>query len=280
MIFWGKLWRVVFASWNLLYVNFSLCETCILIFSSWNWFCLWSQLSAGFSFLEPTDWFFVHETCCMLIWLFVKLAHLYLSPWNSFCPQNWLFVEFFCSRSFLHVYFSLHETCTLIFCSWNWFCFSNLLLADFYSGTSCVLISFVKLVVICFFSSWYLYIEFYPRETDFIHGTYFVCCILIFFLETLCVLIFLWNLLHVDFPFREACTLIFLFMKLIFPIELVACWFVVHVFWWLLIFCYWILLHIDFSLRESCKLVLSSLNLFYSWSLLCEYFSSRKLVCA
>ena len=40
------LWTccMVFFSWNLLHVDFSLCETFTLFFSSWNWFCSWDLL--------------------------------------------------------------------------------------------------------------------------------------------------------------------------------------------------------------------------------------------
>ena len=71
-------------------------------FSSCNWFCSWSLLRANFCswnllqidfFLRETDLVhgiccvlnFSRETCCMLIFLSVKIVHWFFCSWNRFC---------------------------------------------------------------------------------------------------------------------------------------------------------------------------------------------------
>ena len=128
---------------------------------------------------------FVRETCCMWIFLFLK-------PVNWFSLRDWfrlwrfLHADFnlwaflfdaFYSWNLLHIGYSLRETCILIFPSYKLILFVELVAFWFL---------FVKLVGRWIFHSWNLYIDFSPRETDFVHGTFSV---LIFVLGGFCVLI-------------------------------------------------------------------------------------------
>jgi len=164
------------------------------------------------------------ETCCVLIFFFVKLlVKLILSreiiAW-------WLFVR--------------RTSCALIFCSWN------LLHVNF------------------FYFSLDFYIDFSHRETDFVHGnccmlifvrgTFFVP---IFVREAYCMLIFLflklmywflsswngfcsWNLLHANFVLQFYLILIFFIVKLI------VYWFVLSWNFFIIIICVVNLLHFGF----------------------------------
>ena len=163
---------------------------------------------------------FVRETCCMLIFLFVKLVHWLFFREADFLHWKCCILIFswtllrsdFCSWSCLHVDLSLFDTYTfisflvkLIF-SWNvlysYFCSWNLLCADFCSK----------------------------------------------------------NFLHVDFSLFETFTLVFFNMKLISANELFVCWFLFVepvAYWFLLVifFACWVVsswcLYIDFSLSET-----------------------------
>ena len=66
---------------------------------------------------------------------------------------------------------------------------------------------FVKLAACWFFSSWNLYIDFFPFEKDFVHRA---CCVLISVFGTFCKLILVRETCCIlTFCFRETCTLIF-----------------------------------------------------------------------
>ena len=198
---WNLLRPANFCSWNLLHVDFSLFETCTLIFFfSWNWFCSWNLLRV-----------FVH----------VNLLRADACSWNL-----------------LQVDFSLCETCTLIFSPRETdfvhgasyvliFCSRSLLCADFcletfrmfiflYLETDFVQLAsggdflFVKLVAFWFSSSWKLYIGFFSRETNFIRRISYVLItfLITFDPRTYCGLIF--------FQFLKLLTyLFFIIMKLI-----------------------------------------------------------------
>ena len=126
-----KLLYFYFSSWELLHVDFSLRETCRLIFN----------LMKLVLFLELVSWFcsvnwvhfdlFLCETCCMLIYSFLKLHCImifslletlymwFFSLWNLFCWGTWLpcwflFIELVaCAGLFLQ------ETCWMPIISWN-----------------------------------------------------------------------------------------------------------------------------------------------------------------
>ena len=225
---WNLLWANL-CSLSLLYVDFSLRETCILIFlfaililfielvacwfffgtgcmlffsSSWNLYIYLSPCEPDFVHGTSLCWFFVggtfcvliflRKTCCMLIYLFLKLTHCFCFSWNWFCSWNWLLAYFcswnlsyadFCSWNLLCVDFSFRETCILFFLLVKMIFFSVNGIYDmliFAHGTCCLLILFVKLAICWIFSSWKLYIDFSPLETDFAHGT---CCVLRFLVE-------------------------------------------------------------------------------------------------
>ena len=175
---------VTIFSWNLLHVDFSVRETCTLIF-------LLVKLTL---FMELVCLLiFFHETCCILIFLCVKFVYRFFFSWNRFYSWNRLLVYLwfwnllyadFCFWNLLNIDFSLRETCALILCSWNRFCSWNLLHADI-RGTCYVLI----------FCSWnLLHVDLSLYETCrfifsslnwFVHGTSFLlifltCLVLIF----------------------------------------------------------------------------------------------------
>ena len=177
------------------YINVFLLVKLIFAYGSWlhAQFCSWKSLRADF---------FVRETFCKFVFLFVKLVHWFFSLWNWFCSWKFLRTDF---------------------CSW-------------------------KLVACSFFSLWILYIDFSPRETDFVYGSFLRVDFL--FVD----LVAWWLLIEkptvVGFSLRETCVLIFPPLELIF----------IYGTWRLLIFvrgtcCMlifsWILLHVDFSLHKT-----------------------------
>ena len=102
-----------FRSWNFLRVDLY----------TWNLFQvhgIWNFLYIDFSPHE-TDFvhgtcnvlIFVHETSCILIFLFVKLVRWSFSSWNWFCSWNSLCADF-CSWDLLQVDISLRETCLML----------------------------------------------------------------------------------------------------------------------------------------------------------------------
>ena len=97
---------------------------------------------------------------------------------------------------------------------------------------------FVKLVAVRFFSTWSLYIDSSPSETDFIQGT---CCVLIFVLENSCVL---------SIVRETCCVVIFILFKLILSRNFVACRFFVRETCCMSFFSSWNL-YIDLSNRET-----------------------------
>ena len=101
----------------------------------------------------------------------------------------------------LYMYSSPLETdFILVVC---WFLFFQIVACWFF---------IVKLVVWWFFSSWKLYIDFSPCETDFLHGHY---CLLILVHGTCCVQFWLMELAVCNFFRETSCMLIFLSMKIL-----------------------------------------------------------------
>ena len=160
-------------------------------------------------------------------------------------PADFLSVELlrpdFCSWNLVCAYFSVHETCSLIFLPWHWFVLR----------THCVLI------FVCFWHllwggvcSWHLlHVDFHFCETDVGQGT---CCALIIVLETCCIWIFLR---------KTCCMFIFLFVKLVL-------WFFTS---WNC-FCSWTLLRVDF-IHGACFVLK-----FFSRILVFNFFFFVKLV--
>jgi len=275
--------RLGFYLWNLLHVDFSHHETdfisgtrCILSFIFGTCFapifvreacCMLYFSSLSYFELSSLSY---HGTCCVLIFilwiccvvimlmeivvcwiLFIKrFACWFASSYIDFpidfvhgiCQVLLLFMKL-TTRWFLFMCdFSLVwlKLVHWFFSSWNWFCSWNLLRYDFFTWNLLYAALFLKLVACWFFFSWKLYIDCYPRENDFV---YVACCVLI---------ICSWNFLHVDFSHSESFKFIFLLIKLILFIKLVAYWIFVRGTWCLLILFLWNLLHIDFSLVETC----------------------------
>ena len=168
-------------------------------------------------------WFlFVELVACW--YLFLKLlACLFFSLWN-------IYIDFSpCETSFLY-----RICCVLIFVR----------------GIFCKMVLYVKIDKCWLFSSWNFCNDFSHREHGFVQRTSCVlifvrkpCWILIFllvklilFMEHVACLFYSWNLLHadfcswnllyVDFSLLKTCTLIFLPLRLIPPMELVPCCFV------------------------------------------------------
>ena len=162
-------------SWNLLHLDFSGRETCKSIFLlvkliffmellvcslwlvkfvtcwfffSWNFYTDFSPRESSFVRGTCCMLIFVRDTCYRLIFLFVKLVH-------------WFFSNRFCTCKLLRADFLFVE---LVTC---WFLFQTL-------------------VVSWFFSSWNLYIDFSPHDTD-------------FWLNLLHADSSSWNFLHADF---------------------------------------------------------------------------------
>ena len=79
-----------------------------------------------------------------------------------------------------------------------------------------------------------------------------------------------WNLLHINFSVREFCTLIFLLVKLILFMDLVALILFVELFasW----FCSWNFLQVDLSLIETCTLVFLLVKLVLFFDIICTDF--------
>ena len=156
----------------------------------------------------------VRGICCVQILFVQRVAYWFFSSWN------------------LYINFSPHETnfarstCwVLIFSSWNLYNDFSPRGTDFFQETYdreayCMLIFlFVKFIHL-----------FFPRETDFVHGT----CAMLFFVRGACsVLIFV----------HGTCSmLIFLFVKL-------ADWFFSSWNW----FCSWSLWQVMLGLRDCIK---------------------------
>ena len=182
LIFVHKTSFDFFSSWNL-YVEFSPRETnivhetfCVLIFAGGTCCGL----------------IFILETCCVLILLINELLIFSLLKWFGssnflcviYCTWNLLRVDFFLWNS-LHAHFSLGKNFTLIFLFMKLFLFMELVARNFVHGTCCLLIVVYETSFFLIFSSWNLYIEFSPRETDYVH-------------ETLCAEFCSWNLLRAN----------------------------------------------------------------------------------
>ena len=154
-----------------MHVSFSFRLNYTLIFSP----CRTDSANKTFAHLFFVPWtcwelIFVHETCCMFIFLFVKLIYWFLSLQNSLCSRNFSRANF-CSCDLLKGDFSLRETLKLIFrrfmklvewcvSSWNWFRSRNLFHVNFRSW---------NLLHVDFSSSLNLSTVFSHCETDFIH---------------------------------------------------------------------------------------------------------------
>ena len=216
----GTCCFLIFVRLNMFHVYFSLRKTCTLIFHLLKLIFSWSFLRAGsftwnllhvdFSRRETyfhhgtcLELIFVRVTCCMLIFLFVKLVHRLFFLWNWICSWKMFRSEFFCGKSCV-VIFVCEACCVFIllfvklllwfFSFWNCVCLWNMLHIDFRfwnlfpaDNCTCKLLHFVV----------------FPHETVFVLGT---CCVLIFVLGTGCVLTFVHG---------RCCMFIFLFVKLV-----------------------------------------------------------------
>ena len=182
-------------------------------------------LACRFLFVELIEWWFLFAKLVACWFCYSWHLCINVSPRETGVfygtVECWfLFVElvvlWFLFVKLLACCFSLRETCKWIFfSSRNWFCSWNLLRPELCSWNVVrANILFMKFVARRFFSAWYLYINFSPRETDFANER---CCTLNFVLGTiLFILIFLfvnlqhwffsswhwfrsWKLLHSDF---------------------------------------------------------------------------------
>ena len=213
-------------SWNLLYVDFSLPETFTLIFCPRN-----TDINHGTSFL-----------------LSFRSQNVLLAVFSSLNPMH---IAFFSSWKLIHWFFR----------TWNWFCSWNMLRADvlLVELHSCWFL-FVKHSACWFFSSWNLYIDLSPRETDFVNGN---CCMLISVSGALLYADFYsWNLFRINFsslnlytdfsPYETdfvhgiCCRLTLCSWKLMRLSD----------------FCLWNLLHVDISHRETPILIFHLMKLF------------------
>ena len=98
-----------------LYIDFSHLETILFMELGACWF-LFAKLIESF----------VHETSCMLIFLFAKFAHWFISSWNRFVKGTCCMIIF------------VHGSCYVrIFCSQSFFSPRE---ADFVQWTICMLI--------------------------------------------------------------------------------------------------------------------------------------------
>ena len=151
----------------------------------------------------------------------------------------------------------------------------NLLCANFASGTYCMLIFlFLKTLGHSFFSSWNLYVDFSPPETDFAYRT---CCMLIFVHWISCLLFFSWNMLYLNLSLREAFQLFFLVVKLILfwlVVKLIGVLiYVIRTCWLLSFICEMCCMNI-FPFVKLLHWFFTSRNWFCSWKLTGTYFSS------
>ena len=237
-------WVLIFYSRNLLYVDFSLRETCIFIFLLLKVILFMNAAACIFLLVELVAcWFLLVK---LVYFSFQETLNWFPPSWHWFYSRNLWRTEYFrgtfcvlifvcktsCMSNFLFVkliplIFLLVKLILLIEIVACWFLYMKFVECWFFRETYCILI----------FSEWNLYIDFSPRETDFVHET---CCVLSswnllradFYSLRACVCS--WNLVHVDFSFRENCTFIFLLIKMILLMELATCLFLfvtLHACW-------------------------------------------------
>jgi len=134
-----NLLRAAFRTWNLLCTEF--CSGSLLhidLFTSW-------KLLIDYFFRET---YFVHGTCCMLIFV-LEIVHCFFSSWNWFFQRTW-WVLTFVHRTCCVLIFVRWICCPLIFLLeklvhwfislWNWFGQGTFCLLIFVRGMCSMLI--------------------------------------------------------------------------------------------------------------------------------------------
>jgi len=207
--------------------------------SPWNLCIVFLPLETDFARETFCVWIFIRWTCCVLIFVCETFESIY------FILGFWSVLSLHGNVLFVEsaaCWFFVHETCCM-----------------------CIFL-FVKLV------NWFVFLRNWVYLWRFLHTNF--CSWKLLSVDFFCP----WHFFHVDLSLCETCTLIFLPVKLILLIELVACWFF---FSWNLLYGFfssWNVLLVYSCLSKIFTLIFHVLNWFCLWILLRANFCSWNLL--